>query len=114
MRRLSAIAFEILPFLFCGTDTFSGGFKLRHRRRFLRQHVRFLRPKNTAQQRGMGLVSEIQADGTGDNQENDEAGKNQTTLAEASHASLLTWRWAFDPGIHFASAGGVSAAARNF
>jgi hypothetical protein len=24
------------------------------------------------------------------------------------------WRWAFEPGIHFASGGVVSAAARNF
>jgi len=62
----------------------------------------------------MGLESEIQADGTGDDQENDEASKNQTTLAEASHRTLLAWRWAFDPGIHFASGGDVSAAVRNF
>src|SRR5690348_8706653 len=114
MRRLIAGAFKILPFLFCRPDIFFGGFKLRHGRSFLRQHVRFLRPENTAQHRGMGLVSEIQANGTGDNQENDEAGKNQTTLAEASHFSLLVWRWAFEPGIHFASAADVSAAARNF
>src|SRR5262249_54195564 len=114
MCRLITSAFKILPFLFCGPDTFFGGFKLRHRRRFLRQDVRFLRPENTTQHRGMGLVSEIQADGTGDNQENDEARKNQTTLAEASHFSLLVWRWTFEPGIHFAPAAEVSAAARNF
>src|SRR5205823_3249736 len=58
MCRLVASAFKILPFLFCGPDTFFGGFKLRHGRSFLRQHVRFLRPKNAAQHRGMGLESE--------------------------------------------------------
>src|SRR5215475_1444959 len=113
MRRLIARVFKTFPFLFCGPDIFFGGFKLRQGRRFLRQDMRLLRPKNAAQHCGMRLESEVQADGTGDDQKNDETGENRTALAEASYPSPLGRR-AFEPGIHFASDGDVSAAARNF
>ena len=64
--RLVATVFKIFPFQFCRADIFIGGFELRHRRRFLREHVHFFRPIKTVQHGGMRSHPKIQTDRAGD------------------------------------------------